>query len=164
MKWPKFNVYDFFFVISYLILNFYLVTSWEKFDLCVDPLNLWLLIDYSLLFLVRLLFVIKTSGYRESFVRIINVFYYGLTFPAIIVWSIIGFIWQANDGILCIPDDMVPWSYILWLGITMLTGLVMIVNIIYDLIKLRRLNIYISKMDETTSRKTNSDYQQHYAF
>ena len=163
MKWPKFNVYDFFLVISYLILNFYLVTNWKEFDNCAEPLNLWLIVDYSLLFLVRILFVIKTSGYKERFVRIINVFYYGLTFPAIVVWSILGFIWYTASGIQCIPDDMVPWSYILWLGITMLTGLVMIVNIIYDLIKLRRLNIYISKMDDGTSRKTNSDYQN-YAF
>jgi len=98
----------------------------------------------------------KFSGYKHTAVKVINVFFYVFAMPGVIAWSVLGVLWQAGDAFECIPEDMVPWSFLLWLGITILTGLTMIICLVYDLVELRRLNRYMQKIEENSASNTKS--------
>ena len=135
---------------AYAILIYYLLVNWENFN-CEHPLHTWLLVDYNLLFVIRILYVMKFSGYRHTIVRVINVFFYVFALPGVVSWSILGVIWQAGDAIQCIPEEMVPWSFLLWLGITIMVAATMFVNMVFDLIEFRRLNMYMQRMDESSN-------------
>jgi len=146
MRWPQFNVYDFFIVFAFCILNFYLYTNWDKFS-CSKPINLWLAVDYVLLLVIRIIYVIKNSGYAERVVLVCRILMYVFVFPLILTWSILGVIWY-QDGLECIPDDLVPWSYILWLVITVIGGIMMIIDMVYDFIQYRKLKRFIRQVEE----------------
>jgi len=146
MRWPQFNVYDFFIVFAFCILNFYLYTNWEKFD-STKPINYWLAVDYVLLLVIRIVYVIKNSGYSEKVIKICRIFTYGFIFPLIVTWSILGLFWY-QDGLDTIPEDLVPWSYILWLAITVIGGVMMIIDMIYDFVQYRKLRRFIKQVEE----------------
>ena len=157
MRWPKFNVYDFFFLLTYAILNFYLVHNNQRCVNCQHPVYLWLALHYTLLFLIRILFVIKHSGYKEIVIQIVDVLLYAFVLPGLVTWCVLGTIWIQVDYDE-IPKNMVPWSFVLWLGIGYLAGIAMIVSLVYDLFQYRRLNSYIQKMDNGASLANVSDY------
>ena len=146
IKFPHFNVYDFFIVLAYGILNFYLFSNWHAFS-CKNPLNYWLAIDYALLIAIRVIYVVKHSEYSERTNKVCRITLYVLVFPFIIGWSILGLIWYPG-ALTCIPDDLVPWSYILWLVITVVGGIVMFADVIYDMVQYRKLNKFIRNSDE----------------
>lgn len=148
MRWPKFNAYDFYILLSIIILDFYVLTSWSTFKHCQEPLNMWLLVDYNLMLVYRILFIMKFSGYDDESKFTINVLMYAILLPFMVLWTYLGYIWQEN-GIDCIPDNMVPWSYLLWLGITGLCTVVLFGTLIYDYTKHRRLKQYMTKMEES---------------
>ena len=154
MKWPQFNVYDFFFILTYFILNFYLLYDWKTFQ-CHNPLNVWLLLDYILLLFTRVIFVLKSSGYTERARKALNAALYIVVLPVLVVWCVLGAIWQAYE-LECIPEDMVPWSFLLWLGVSVLSSVGMVVNLIYEIVQMRKLNKYLQKMDSSTASINSS--------
>ncbi len=145
MKWPKFGAYDLYAVIVIIILNFFLLTNWEVFE-CQSPIHWWLLVDYNLMFITRIIYVMKASGYSRQAKLILNILLFGVQLPALICWSSFGIMW--HDDAVCIPDAMVPWSYFLWLFFTVLTSVLLFFKMIMDWRKYRKLKRYISKMDE----------------
>lgn len=146
MKWPKFNAYDFYIIIAVLILDIYLLTNWTTFA-CPTPINWWLLVDYNLMLSIRMLFVIKYSNYTDQTKKIVNILLYIIVLPLVLAWVALGWIWQEGN-LNCIPDNMVPWSYLLWLGFTFIGALFLIGTLIYDINKYRKLQKYMSKMEE----------------
>ena len=146
VRWPKFNVYDFFIIATFCILYFYLFSNWDVIK-CEHPINLWLAIDYVLLLVVRIVFVIKHSGYSYTVVKICRVIFYLLVFPFMLAWSILGLVW-GQEALRCIPDDLVPWSYFLWLVITLIGGIVLIADLVYDIVQYRKLRKFIKHVDE----------------
>ena len=158
MKWPQFGVYDFFIILAYCILNFYLFGNWHSFN-CQEPLNVWLALDYSLLLLIRIIIVIRNSEYSERTVNICNVFFYTIIFPIAVTWSVIGVIWYQG-GLSCIPEDLVPWSFVLWLVITVMASFIMLVDLIYDLHQYRKLRKFIKRIDEVDQPFLQGTYQK----
>lgn len=147
MKWPKFNAYDFFIIIAVLILDIYLITNWSTFA-CPAPINWWLLVDYNLMLSIRFLFVLKYSNYSEQTSKVLNIILYLVLLPLTLAWVALGFIWQAGN-INCIPVNMVPWSYLLWLGFTFIGALFLIGMLINDVNKYRKLRQYMNKMEQS---------------
>ncbi len=157
MRCPKFSVYDFFFLLAYLILNFYLVRNYESFKQCAHPLHQWLLIDYNLLLVIRILFVIKSSNYGRIFIQIVSFLFYGLAMPSVIGWSVVGVLWHTTTDIECIPEDMVPWSFTLWLGITIITALTVFILAVVDLREQIQLNSLMKRVEADSVRsRTNA--------
>ena len=163
MKWPKFNVYDFYMVFVVLILDFYLIQNWNAFDHCVNPLNTWLIVDYNLMFVIKLFFVLKNSGYRKRVKLAVNIFLYVVIFPLTVLWTVLGYLWQEVDlkkspdtGKVCIPDDMVPWSFFLWLGFTAAASFILFGTLVYEWMKYRKLKRFINKMEMEESLGNNN--------
>ena len=158
MRWPQFGAYDFFIILAYCILNFYLFNNWYAFN-CQEPLNLWLAVDYTLLLVIRIIVVLKHSGYSEMTIKVCNILFYAVIFPIIVTWSIIGIIWYQG-GLSCIPDDLVPWSYLLWLAITVTVALITIGTLIYDYHQHRKLKKFIQRSDEKNKPFLQESFQR----
>jgi len=150
MKWPKFSAYDFYAVIVLFILDYYLLTNWDDFEDCENPIKWWLLADYNIMFFTRIIYVMKNSGYTRKTKVGLNVVFFGLLLPLLICFTVTGYMWEES-GYKCIPDHMVPWSFLLWLCFTAVTTLLIFIKMLFDWRKYRRLKQYISKMDENQS-------------
>jgi len=150
MKWPKFGVYDFYIIIVIFILNYYLLTNWSDFQSCENPINWWLFADYNLMFLTRVFYVMRNSGYRRNVKLGLNVVLFALMLPLLVCMCILGYMWEA-DGYKCTPDHMVPWSFLLWLILTAITSLLMFIKMLIDWRKYRKLKNYMSRMEYSQS-------------
>lgn len=144
MKWPAFNFYDFFMTLIFGVQMFYVFTNWNKFD-CQKPINIWFAGDWVILFMARMIFVIGYSDYSRKVRRNSKIVLYALWMPVMMVWSILGTLWINEQGTSCIPNNMVPWSFYLWLVISWLCTLILAGYGLYDLKTLIQLNAYLKE-------------------
>ncbi|KAK1435778.1 hypothetical protein QVD17_01547 [Tagetes erecta] len=123
-----FKWYDGFFL-SMLATSIIIVAiNWKHYHLCTHPLHIWIVVDYTTVFIFRLLMFVDNGlaagmgldfGPQQREARfcgrvvvlsILSVFLY----PFLWAWTIIGSLWfsSAKD---CLPEEGQKWGFLIWL-------------------------------------------------
>ncbi|XP_023007709.1 E3 ubiquitin-protein ligase SIS3-like isoform X1 [Cucurbita maxima] len=123
-----FKWYDGFFL-SMLATSVVIVSiSWKRYHTCVHPLHIWIVVDYTAVFLFRLLMFVDNGlaagmgldfGWQQRYARfcgrivVLSVLAL-LLFPFLWVWTAIGTLWfkRAHN---CLPEQGQKWGFLIWL-------------------------------------------------
>ncbi|KAI3686452.1 hypothetical protein L1987_80129 [Smallanthus sonchifolius] len=123
IKW-----YDGFFLsmLAFSIIMVFL--SWRRYHRCKLPLHLWIAVDYVAVFVFRLLMFVDNwiaSAVRLDYGRelrgnrlfgrlaVISILY-GVLYPFLWAWSVIGALWFAGAR-SCLPEKNQKWGFLVWL-------------------------------------------------
>ncbi|XP_028555563.1 E3 ubiquitin-protein ligase SIS3 isoform X2 [Dendrobium catenatum] len=129
MPGVDFKWYDGFFL-SMLATSIIIVSiKWKRYHLCVHPLHIWIVVDYSIVFMFRLLMFLDNGlaagmgldlGWQQRYAR-----FYGrivvlsvitlILYPFLWVWTVVGTLWftSANS---CLPEQGQKWGFLIWLA------------------------------------------------
>lgn len=116
---------DRFFLLLLVVCIGSLVVKWDEYSSCDDPLHLWILLDYILLFIFRLThlaFVYRARNaelYDETCLSASRMYIpiKFILFPAMFSWNIVGCIWLARSG-ECLPRSSQKTSLVVVLTFT----------------------------------------------
>ncbi|XP_060170420.1 E3 ubiquitin-protein ligase SIS3-like [Lycium barbarum] len=128
MKGADFKWYDGFFL-SMLATSIIIVAiNWKRYHLCIYPLHIWIVVDYTTVFLFRLLMFVDNGlaagmgldlGWQQRYTRfrgrivvlsILALFLY----PFLWAWTIIGTLWFTSAR-NCLPEEGQKWGFLIWL-------------------------------------------------
>lgn len=143
IKGADFKWYDGFFLSMLATSIIIIAINWNHYHLCTHPLHIWIVVDYSTVFVFRLLMFVDNGlaagmgldfGRQQRHARfcgrvvalsILCVFLY----PFLWAWTIIGSLWfsSARD---CLPEEGQKWGFLIWLlfsycGLICLAGMSM---------------------------------------
>lgn len=123
-----FKWYDGFFL-SMLATSIIIVAiNWKRYHLCTNPLHIWIVVDYTAVFIFRLLMFVDNglaAGMGLDFGRqqrqarfcgrvvvlsILSVFLY----PFLWAWTVIGSLWFSSSKD-CLPEEGQKWGFLIWL-------------------------------------------------
>ncbi|PIN01674.1 hypothetical protein CDL12_25816 [Handroanthus impetiginosus] len=127
-KGVDFKWYDGFFL-SMLATSIIIVAiNWNKYHSCTYPLHIWIVVDYTTVFIFRLLMFVDNGlaagmgldlGSQQRYARfcrriVVLSILVLLLYPFLSVWTIIGTLWftRAKD---CLPEDGQKWGFLIWL-------------------------------------------------
>ncbi|KAM3318936.1 E3 ubiquitin-protein ligase SIS3 [Capsicum chacoense] len=128
MRGVDFKWYDGFFL-SMLATSIIIVAiNWKRYHLCIYPLHIWIVVDYTAVFVFRLLMFVDNGlaagmgldfGWQQRYGRfcgriaVLSVLAL-LLYPFLWAWTIIGTLWftRARD---CLPEDGQKWGFLIWL-------------------------------------------------
>ncbi|KAK8913987.1 E3 ubiquitin-protein ligase SIS3 [Platanthera zijinensis] len=124
-----FKWYDGFFL-SMLATSIIIVSiNWKRYQFCSHPLHIWIVVDYSIVFIFRLLMFLDNGlaagmgldlGWQQRYAR-----FYGrivvlsvialLLYPFLWIWTVVGTLWftSANS---CLPEEGQKWGFLIWLA------------------------------------------------
>lgn len=128
IKGVDFKWYDGFFL-SMLATSIIIVAiNWKRYHSCTHPLHIWIVVDYTTVFIFRLLMFVDNGlaagmgldlGWQQRCKR-----YYGrivvlsilvlLLYPFLLAWTIIGTLWFTRSR-NCLPEDGQKWGFLIWL-------------------------------------------------
>ncbi|KAL8226584.1 hypothetical protein R6Q57_016416, partial [Mikania cordata] len=120
--------YDGFFLSMLATSVIIVAIKWKHYHLCTHPLHIWIVVDYTTVFIFRLLMFMDNGlaagmgldfGPQQREARfcgrlvvlsILAMFLY----PFLWVWTIIGSLWfsSAKD---CLPEEGQKWGFLIWL-------------------------------------------------
>lgn len=123
-----FKWYDGFFL-SMLATSIIIVAiNWKRYHLCTHPLHIWIVVDYTTVFMFRLLMFVDNglaAGMGLDFGRqqrqarfhgravvlsILSIFLY----PFLWAWTVIGSLWFSSSKD-CLPEEGQKWGFLIWL-------------------------------------------------
>ncbi|KAL4566590.1 hypothetical protein LXL04_030709 [Taraxacum kok-saghyz] len=123
-----FKWYDGFFL-SMLATSIIIVAiNWKRYHLCTHPLHIWIVVDYTTVFIFRLLMFVDNglaAGMGLDFGRqqrqarfcgravvlsILSIFLY----PFLWAWTVIGSLWFTSSK-NCLPEEGQKWGFLIWL-------------------------------------------------
>ncbi|XP_020099865.1 E3 ubiquitin-protein ligase SIS3 isoform X2 [Ananas comosus] len=123
-----FKWYDGFFL-SMLATSVIIVSiNWKKFHLCMHPLHIWIVVDYTTVFIFRLLMFVDNGlaagmgldlGWQQRYARfcgrivVLSVLVL-LLYPFLWVWTVIGTLWFTSAR-SCLPEEGQKWGFLIWL-------------------------------------------------
>ncbi|KAJ4751606.1 E3 ubiquitin-protein ligase SIS3 [Rhynchospora pubera] len=123
-----FKWYDGFFL-SMLATSVIIVSlNWKKYHLCMHPLHIWIVVDYTTVFIFRLLMFLDNGlasgmgldlGWQQRYARfcgrivVLSVLVL-LLYPFLWVWTIIGTLWFTSAR-SCLPEEGQKWGFLIWL-------------------------------------------------
>uniref|UniRef100_A0A2P2LWS6 Uncharacterized protein MANES_14G066700 n=1 Tax=Rhizophora mucronata TaxID=61149 RepID=A0A2P2LWS6_RHIMU len=102
--------------------------NWKRYHLCTYPLHIWIVVDYTAVFVFRLLMFIDNGlaagmgldfGWQQRHAHfcgrivvlsILSV----LLYPFLWAWTIIGTLWFASAR-NCLPEEGQKWGFLIWL-------------------------------------------------
>ncbi|PKA63869.1 E3 ubiquitin-protein ligase SIS3 [Apostasia shenzhenica] len=129
MPGVDFKWYDGFFL-SMLATSVIIVSiSWKRYHLCVYPLHIWIVVDYSTVFIFRLLMFLDNGlaagmgldlGWQQRYVRfcgrivVLSVLVL-ILYPFLWTWTIIGTLWFTGAK-SCLPEEGQKWGFLIWLA------------------------------------------------
>ncbi|KAL1566201.1 E3 ubiquitin-protein ligase sis3, variant 2 [Salvia divinorum] len=135
IKGVDFKWYDGFFL-SMLATSMYpfdewviiVAINWKRYHSCANPLHIWIVVDYTAVFIFRLLMFMDNGlaagmgldlGWQQRYKR-----FYGrivvlsvlvlLLYPFLLAWTVIGTLW-FNRSRSCLPEDGQKWGFLIWL-------------------------------------------------
>ncbi|KAL4559707.1 hypothetical protein LXL04_031851 [Taraxacum kok-saghyz] len=123
-----FKWYDGFFLIMLAFSIVMVLLSWRRYYLCKFPLHLWIVVDYSAVFVFRLLMFVDNGlaagmgldyGRRQrdvcfyGRVVVLSILYVVL-YPFLWAWSVTGSIWFSYAH-ACLPEKNQKWGFLVWL-------------------------------------------------
>ncbi|CAI9267209.1 unnamed protein product [Lactuca saligna] len=123
-----FKWYDGFFLIMLAFSIVMVLLSWRRYYLCKFPLHLWIVVDYSAVFVFRLLMFVDNglaAGMGLDFGRrqrdvcfygrvVVLSILYVMLYPFLWAWSVTGSIW-FNYAHACLPEKNQKWGFLVWL-------------------------------------------------
>ncbi|XP_051133477.1 E3 ubiquitin-protein ligase SIS3-like [Andrographis paniculata] len=141
IKGVDFKWYDGFFLSMLATSIIIVAVNWKKYHLCAHPLHIWIVVDYSTVFIFRLLMFVDNGlasgmgldlGSEQRYARfcgrtvVLSIIVF-LLYPFLWAWTIIGSLWftAARD---CLPEDGQKWGFLIWLlfsycGLTCIAGI-----------------------------------------
>ncbi|KAK4370835.1 hypothetical protein RND71_010310 [Anisodus tanguticus] len=128
MKGADFKWYDGFFL-SMLATSIIIVAiNWKRYHLCIYPLHIWIVVDYTTVFLFRLLMFVDNGlaagmgldlGWQQRYTRfrgriVVLSILSLLLYPFLWAWTIIGTLWFTSAR-NCLPEEGQKWGFLIWL-------------------------------------------------
>ncbi|CAL9073517.1 Zinc finger, C3HC4 type (RING finger) [Musa troglodytarum] len=128
MRGVDFKWYDGFFL-SMLATSVIIVSiNWKRYHLCTHPLHIWIVVDYTTVFIFRLLMFVDNGlaagmgldlGSQQRYARfcgrivVLSVLIL-LLYPFLWVWTVIGTLWFTSSR-SCLPEEGQKWGFLIWL-------------------------------------------------
>lgn len=102
--------------------------NWKRYHLCIHPLHIWIVVDYTAVFVFRLLMFVDNGlaagmgldlGWQQRYVRfcgriVVLSILALLLYPFLWSWTIIGTLWFTSSRD-CLPEDGQKWGFLIWL-------------------------------------------------
>lgn len=123
-----FKWYDGFFLSMLATSVIIVAINWRRYHLCTYPLHIWIVVDYTTVFVFRLLMFIDNGlasgmgldfGWQQRYARfcgrvVVLSILSLLLYPFLWAWTIIGTLWftSARD---CLPEEGQKWGFLIWL-------------------------------------------------
>ncbi|KAM6569944.1 hypothetical protein CsatB_017929 [Cannabis sativa] len=123
-----FKWYDGFFL-SMLATSVVIVAiNWKRYHGCTYPLNIWIVVDYTVVFAFRLLMFVDNGlaagmgldfGWQQRYARfcgrvVVLSILSLLLYPFLWAWTVIGTLWFRR-GKVCLPEQGQKWGFLIWL-------------------------------------------------
>ncbi|XP_009783644.1 E3 ubiquitin-protein ligase SIS3-like [Nicotiana tabacum] len=128
MRGVDFKWYDGFFL-SMLATSIIIVAiNWKRYHLCIYPLHIWIVVDYTTVFVFRLLMFVDNGlaagmgldfGWQQRYGRfcgriaVLSILAL-LLYPFLWAWTIIGTLWFTSAR-NCLPEEGQKWGFLIWL-------------------------------------------------
>lgn len=102
--------------------------NWKRYHSCTYPLHIWILVDYTTVFIFRVLMFVDNGlaagmgldlGRQQRFVRfcgrivVLSILVLVL-YPFLWAWTVIGSIWFTSAR-NCLPENGQKWGFLIWL-------------------------------------------------
>lgn len=128
MRGIDFKWYDGFFL-SMLATSAIIVSiNWKRYHSCTYPLHIWILVDYTTVFVFRVLMFVDNGlaagmgldlGRQQRFVRfcgriVVLSILVLILYPFLWAWTVIGSIWFTSAR-NCLPENGQKWGFLIWL-------------------------------------------------
>ncbi|KAL3835190.1 hypothetical protein ACJIZ3_009926 [Penstemon smallii] len=123
-----FKWYDGFFL-SMLATSIIIVAiNWKRYHSCIHPLHIWIVVDYTTVFVFRLLMFVDNGlasglgldlGWQQRYRRfhgrifVLSILVL-LLYPFLLAWTIIGTVWFTRAR-KCLPEEGQKWGFLIWL-------------------------------------------------
>ncbi|KAJ0104802.1 hypothetical protein Patl1_18018 [Pistacia atlantica] len=123
-----FKWYDGFFLSMLATSVIIVAINWKRYHLCTYPLHIWIVVDYTTVFVFRLLMFVDNGlaagmgldfGWQQRYARfcgrvVVLSILSLLLYPFLWAWTIIGTLWftRARN---CLPEDGQKWGFLIWL-------------------------------------------------
>ncbi|KDO69694.1 hypothetical protein CISIN_1g014400mg [Citrus sinensis] len=123
-----FKWYDGFFLSMLATSVIIVAINWKRYHLCTYPLHIWIVVDYTTVFVFRLLMFVDNGlasgmgldlGWQQRYARfcgrvVVLSILSLLLYPFLWAWTIIGTLWftSARD---CLPEEGQKWGFLIWL-------------------------------------------------
>ncbi|XP_022988385.1 E3 ubiquitin-protein ligase SIS3-like isoform X1 [Cucurbita maxima] len=123
-----FKWYDGFFL-SMLAISVVVVSiNWKRYHTCVHPLHIWILVDYTTVFVFRLLMFVDNGlaagmgldfGWQQRYARfcgriVVLSILALLLYPFLWAWTAIGTLW-FREAHKCLFEQGQKWGFLIWL-------------------------------------------------
>ncbi|KAI9174677.1 hypothetical protein LWI28_021090 [Acer negundo] len=123
-----FKWYDGFFLSMLATSVIIVAINWKRYHLCTYPLHIWIVVDYTTVFVFRLLMFIDNGlaagmgldlGWQQRYgrfcgrVAVLSVLSL-LLYPFLWAWTIIGTLWFTSAR-NCLPEEGQKWGFLIWL-------------------------------------------------
>ncbi|XP_021890863.1 E3 ubiquitin-protein ligase SIS3 isoform X2 [Carica papaya] len=128
LRGVDFKWYDGFFLSMLATSVIIVAINWKRYHLCTYPLHIWIVVDYTTVFVFRLLMFIDNGlaagmgldfGPQQRYARfcgrmVVLSILSLLLYPFLWAWTIIGTLWftSARD---CLPEEGQKWGFLIWL-------------------------------------------------
>lgn len=128
MRGVDFKWYDGFFLSMLATSIIIVAVSWKRYHSCVYPLHIWIVVDYAVVFVFRLLMFVDNGlaagmgldfGWQQRRARfcgriVVLSILALLLYPFLWGWTIIGALW-FNSARNCLPEEGQKWGFLIWL-------------------------------------------------
>jgi len=107
---------DFFLIAALTYSIIVLALKWDRYSGCHPPIQLFLLVDYVTILLVRLAQLLE-QGYSDASEltrKIIAYVKYGVIYTFFVGWTIVGTLWFRESG-SCLPEHNQYWTCLIWI-------------------------------------------------
>ncbi|CAL1367611.1 unnamed protein product [Linum trigynum] len=123
-----FKWYDGFFLSMLATSVIIVAINWKRYHFCTHPLHIWIVVDYTTVFVFRLLMFIDNglaAGMGLDFGRqqrrarfrgrvvVISILSM-LLYPFLWAWTVIGTLWFTSAR-NCLPEEGQKWGFLIWL-------------------------------------------------
>ncbi|CAJ2660842.1 unnamed protein product [Trifolium pratense] len=120
--------YDEFFL-SMLATSVVIVAiNWKRYHSCTYPLHIWIVVDYTAVFVFRLLMFVDNGfaagmsldfGWQQRYARfcgrvVVLSILALLLYPFLWSWTIVGTMWFSSAK-SCLPEEGQKWEFLIWL-------------------------------------------------
>ncbi|CAL1406485.1 unnamed protein product [Linum trigynum] len=123
-----FKWYDGFFLSMLATSVIIVAINWKRYHFCTHPLHIWIVVDYTTVFVFRLLMFIDNGlaagmvldfGWQQRYalycgrVVVISILSMML-YPFLWAWTVIGTLWFTSAR-NCLPEEGQKWGFLIWL-------------------------------------------------
>lgn len=123
-----FKWYDGFFLSMLATSVIIVAINWKRYHRCTFPLHIWIVVDYTTVFVFRLLMFIDNGlaagmgldfGWQQRYARfcgriVVLSILSLLLYPFLWAWTIIGTLWFTSAR-NCLPEEGQKWGFLIWL-------------------------------------------------